>query len=162
MIDIKSKIVFKKSPRGMAKAFAEAREKAMADVGRHWHGQMLPKHFEESAFARYKYEPRSPRYVKRKERKYGHRRPLVFTGTLMRTVLGAAQIRATSRRVTVRMSGPRWLAGYIAFRGRAGRGPDKRKELTMILKNEGAELATIAARRVRDEVQNSRGNPPGV
>ena len=55
-----------------------------------WHRRILPQHFKEGAGRKYPgaYLPRTRNYTDRKQKKYGHRRPMVWTGTFMRGVLG--------------------------------------------------------------------------
>lgn len=63
-----------------------------------WHREMLPLHFEASAFNRYRpaalgrkgvYVERSKRYEKRKAKLGNRRRPMVFTGLLRATLLNS-------------------------------------------------------------------------
>ena len=65
--------VMRRKQNEMSKASFEA-------VGKFWGDEIRPKHFQESATARYGYRRRKPRYTKRKEARFGHRRPFVFTG----------------------------------------------------------------------------------
>ena len=55
-----------------------------------WHRKMLPGHFEEEATFKYAadYTPRAKRYQRAKQRKMGHRKPMVFSGQMRDTVLG--------------------------------------------------------------------------
>ena len=79
-------------------------------------------------------------YQAYKLKKFHHTLPLVFTGRLRAAVRGAVKILATSKGVTIRMSGPRWLRGLLAFRGRGGTGPDMYVELTTITRDEAEAL----------------------
>jgi hypothetical protein len=145
----------------MGKAFKEARPKAMAKLARHWFDKVLPRHFEESAKSRYKYRARAKRYEDRKLRDFGHTKPLVWTGTMQRTLMQSVVIKATSKRATVAMgqTAPNWLKGYIAFKGKRGTGPDKWLEIKRIPPDEGKELAQIAKDVLVEAIKNAKGNP---
>jgi hypothetical protein len=133
--------------------------KANEAMGIRWHQKMLPLHFGADAFTRYHYQPRTNKYERRKFRLYGHRKPLVFTGTLEQTFTRSAKIQPTPDKVTIRMSGPHWLKGYLSFRGRTGTGPDKEKEIKQFLVSERKELGRIQkdyiAKRL-NELRSSR------
>lgn len=69
---------------------------------RHAHDR-LPKHFEnvpETApgSGGYRYKRRSTKYLKRKLRKHGHKRPNVATGILRQSVLSKVKITATQHK----------------------------------------------------------------
>lgn len=162
MIEIRPTLKIQRAPRGMAKAFIEARQEALVLIGKKWHKDFLPKHFTEGAYGRYKYALRKQRYEKRKMRKVGHRKPLVFSGVLEKQVKAAATISATSKSVRVRMSGPSWLAGYIAFKGRKGTGPDKKKEILTVIQTEGQELAKLMAEILKNKMNTTTANPASV
>lgn len=145
-----------RSPRGMAKAFQAAKREALSAVGRTWHDEFLPIHFTDAAQRRYHYADRSWRYVKRKRRIKGHATPLVWSGTLRDAVQRAYQITSTQHSVKVRMTGPQWLAGYTAFRGRYGTGPDKAKEIKTVLKYELATMGKAAKSVYLDAMNRAR------
>jgi hypothetical protein len=72
-----------------------------------WHSKILPQKFEESAFNRYKLKQRSKRYSERKFKKYGHKKPLVFSGQLKAEILRRIQISSTSKTATGKLRGPK-------------------------------------------------------
>lgn len=89
-------------------------------------------------------------YNREKLRKFGHMNPLVYTGVLKRYVTAGARMNATTKRVEVRMSGPKWLRGKMMFRGRRNTGPDMVKEMTTIPRIEALALAkTVKDRMVK-------------
>lgn len=53
---------------------------AWEDAGEHWGDEFREKHFTEAGAAEYGYRDRTKGYEDRKQSKYGHRRPLVYTG----------------------------------------------------------------------------------
>lgn len=140
----------------MNKAFEGVRQDAMREVGMLWHQTMLPQHFEESAFQRYRYALRTKSYEKRKQRLFGHKRPLVWTGVLREQVTKNAMLEATKSQVKIIMGGPKWLAGYIAFKGKKGTGPDKKKELTRVLKHEVETMARLVKQRMADAMNRAK------
>lgn len=163
-VKFRTTLTFARSPRGMAKAFKEAREKALAKIGRHWFDEILPRHFTEEAKTKYKYHARDPRYEARKLKKFGHKKPLVWTGTMQRVLMQSVAIKATSKRVSIAMAqtAPRWLKGYIAFRGKRGTGPVKWLEIKRIPADEGNELTKIAKDVLVEAIKNAKGNPSDI
>ncbi|MDZ4858867.1 MAG: hypothetical protein SGI88_07765 [Candidatus Hydrogenedentes bacterium] len=151
-----AKLIIRKGPRGMSKAFNEAREKANAAIGRMWHSEMLKDHFTERASMRYGYSVRTKRYEARKTKKMGHKKPLVWSGTLQKTVAGAVRIRATPKSVKVTMSGPKWLKGFASF-FKNRRGPNMAAEITKIAKSEGKRLAEVAAKILKEAMDAAKG-----
>lgn len=156
----------------MAKKFESVRSDAMKDTGLLWHQTMLPRHFQENAYQIYRYKLRTKSYEKRKRRKRGHNRPLVWKGDLMKAVTQSAAFHVTKSSVKIVMSGPKWLAGYIAMSGKTkkvrdaqgnyvGRTkanyPDKKKELTRVMKNEVEAMAKLMKHRFKDAMNNAKG-----
>lgn len=105
---------------------------AVADA---WHSNILPRHFKRGAKQRYGYQERKASYNKRKEKRYGHRRPLEYTGQLKRQVLRKARISGTSKRATVSMDAPRYMYQY-----KPG-APDKAAEITAVTQDEAESMA---------------------
>ena len=154
-------LYYERAPRGFGKEMPKAIAEALHEVGVHWHRHLLKRHFVRQAFLRYGgvYRPRTARYEQRKFRKYGHKDPLVWTGTLRRTLLSSAYIRATSKSLRVRMQGPKWLKGFMRFRGRAGTGPDMLKEVKAISRQEAEGFARMIGKRVKGRWARMGGVP---
>jgi hypothetical protein len=148
----------------MGKAFKEARTKAMKAVCDFWFQEIRPRHFTESAKSRYQYHARTKKYEERKFKRFGHTRPLVYTGTMERVLAQSVTIKASSKRGEIQMAqtADNWLKGYISFRGKNGTGPDKWLELQRIPPDEQNELAAIAAKILREAIKNAKGNPPDM
>ena len=150
---------YKKDFRGMARELPRVLEKAGQDAGLMWFKEMLPDHFSEDAWRRYGYKQRGARYEKRKQRLKGHRRPLEWSGAMRRALTSSGTIKTTPRQIAVRMSGPRWLKGWIAMSGRrTGKGapanyPNKEREIKTILNSERKELAKAYHKRVVRELK---------
>lgn len=107
-------------PKPPKRILARIRKQAFLHVGSVWHRKIAPKHFTESGGREYKYARRSRGYRARKlkptkgDRARGvrpGRSPLVWTGETRRLTLapGGANIRATSKGVTIRLPGARGL-----------------------------------------------------
>lgn len=169
------------------KDFVSVREykKAMVEVhdamGKKWHADMLPRHFHRGARQQYGHKPRSKGYIEKKRRMAARRQQIrgvdgqggyvqrggevdnVFSGNLEKMLKRVSTIRAFPSRVTVNMTGPRYVT-MRAFQGNrseavakgwkygkgkaisltAGQQPDKIKELTATTEQERRELAEIA------------------
>ena len=113
-------------PKALAKQMRRERKAALAAAGLHWHAKIHPEHYTIAAEKRYGYQPRDIDYTRKKAKRYGHRRPLVYTGATEIMTTLRARTTGTSRRVSVRMRGPRYLYQYR----KDYRQPDKAAELT--------------------------------
>ena len=102
----------KGSPRAVADEFRRALRAELAETGRRWHGTMLPGHFEIAAEKKYAYKPRTKGYSIYKAKRFGHRRPLVFSGAMERQLRQAARVTSTSKGVRVALTGPKYLFAY--------------------------------------------------
>lgn len=76
--------------RGIKRKFADARKKALHEVGEKWSAEILPLHFRADASTRYRYQKRTPAYLKRKRRENKGEDPNVYTGQ-MRDKMTAAR-----------------------------------------------------------------------
>jgi hypothetical protein len=70
-----------------------------------WHEKLLPKHFDRGAYREYRYQARTRAHERRKARKFGHNRPLVYSGALERQVLRAREVRTLGGAGSVRRKG---------------------------------------------------------
>ena len=127
------------SPRQVYRGMKQDQAAQLKVTGEHWHGAILPKHFDNSAFNRYKLKPRTDAYTKRKLRRKGHARPLVWTGNLEKMVRGMFRLTGNRLRATVTMKGPRYL---YQFRVDNVKAPiDKAEEITAMNKKDEKDLA---------------------
>jgi len=110
-------------------------------LGRHWHKQILPRHFELPAKTEYNYQPRSARHMRRKARLYGHQRPLEYTGEMKRKVMRVRDVRVlqSGKAAKVVLWGPAHLYAYRKDYGQ----PDKAEELRRISARDAQELARV-------------------
>ncbi|MBI2424197.1 MAG: hypothetical protein HYV27_15305 [Candidatus Hydrogenedentes bacterium] len=80
-------VAWENPPRGMRKAYAQARRESLESAITHWFVNRLPVHFTRAAVALYGFKSRTREHEIRKARRYGHRDPLVFSGTMKRAIL---------------------------------------------------------------------------
>lgn len=159
--------------------YREAMKKAWKRLGEFWHERILPKHFRMTATAEYKYQKRDegqsvqlkdgtfkfrPGYVQRKERKFGHRLPLVYTGNMRAQAMHIRDVRPTGGsgtgsvgRVKIVLHGPRYLWAYRKDYGQ----PDKAAELRAISDRDADMLAKkmneFATAAVREAMRSKKG-----
>lgn len=127
-------------------------------AGKRWFREFLPKHFTEEGAREYGYEPRSARYIIRKRKAYTMGKtsvapaPLVYTGRMKAMATSVARIRASSKRVSVRMSMP----PYYRMRGKTGTGPEKDKELTATSHREALNQRGFIINDMYNQIQKIR------
>lgn len=135
-LDIKSNI----AAAGFAGITKRELNKVLKDAweaaGKFWHQWYRPRHFTVRAYSLYGATARASGYVKRKRKKLGHNRPLVFTG-VSEDLSRARTVRASFRGVNVSMSMP-----TLNFRPKGGR-INMREEMAVIADE---EMATIERR----------------
>lgn len=100
--------------------FNKARQKAFASVMRGWYFKFLPRHFESGAEQRYGLPRREPKYIKRKLKRYGHAKPLVYSGRLFSRIRGQKpKPQTASRSGTARLPIPVPWYGRVRQKSRA-------------------------------------------
>lgn len=97
------------------RGFQRLLKDAYTAIGQQWVRECLPKHFTKAGAAEYDYAPRKGEgstgkafwrsYTGRKQKRFGHSLPLVFSGELQANVLAGPNITATSRGCRVRLGG---------------------------------------------------------
>jgi len=141
---IRTKITWRGSPEITLAEFRRSLKPELQFVGQVWHHRFLPRHFTTAAARRYGYKPRGASYSRYKAKRFGHRNPLVFTGDLKAMVERMGRVSSTSRSVSVRMTGPRYLYMYR----KDYRQPDKAAELIATSADEREFLARLLDRRI--------------
>lgn len=157
MIPIRSRV--QRSHNLSLSAWRQVSKEAWQAAGEAWHREVLPKKFTAQGAREYRYKRRSRRYEVRKERQFGHRRPLVYTGELERMARRYRDIRRvtgdTSRRrggVSIVIRGPRHLYPYRKSLNQ----PDKAAELRAVSAEDARRMA-----RILDEVITAKLNASG-
>jgi len=129
-------------------AFDNCLKEAWFETGKFWHTALRPKHFTKSGAREYGYLPRKGEesgagrsfwksYTGRKQKKFGHTLPLVFTGEL-REMSGTANIQPTAKGVRVALSRANkanWHNPHSQI--------DMREELTRVSDAEARLLAEV-------------------
>lgn len=105
-------------------------------IGTKWTEDMLPNHFKVAATAKYGYQKRTDKYLRRKLRAGHGYTPLVYTGLLKRSLVNFAQrVMAFPTRATVRLVGP----SYLTINYKPGR-PHLAREILTVASDERQEL----------------------
>lgn len=114
-----------------------------------WHETFLPEHFKLGAGRKYKYEGRTPAYIRRKRKRYGHTRDLEYSGTGKRAALRQIRVSGTSKSARGRLPGTQ-----VFNFGGAGGMPDMRKELLTVLPSEEKVLTEVHRLKVASHLNN--------
>ena len=141
MIPIKFKIKREGLTYGK-KEWGVALRMAWQKVAEFWHGTILGKHFEEGAVQEYGYSHRTTKYRIRKRKKFGHDRPLVFTGNLEKLMKRTRDIRVGKKGgylgADIVLHGPSYLYAY-----HKGTQVNKAAELRAISKGDAQKCAQV-------------------
>lgn len=116
-----------------------------------WHSEILPKHFKHSAVKEYGYKKRHVLYEKRKQKRWGHRYPLVWSGDTKRRLEASARIRSSSKGSKVTMLGPKHFYQYRKDLGQ----PDKAAEVRKISQADADFLTAAADEYITGVLQDS-------
>lgn len=84
------------TPRKMRSAFTQAKKKAFFDGAVFFHSTFSDNRFSHSHATRAKYAPRKKRYTAGKVRRFGHSRPMEYTGRARR-LSRTARVTSTSK-----------------------------------------------------------------
>lgn len=95
-------------PRKLRKLHTKVSKEAWGSTGKLFHSEMRDKRFTEEHANVARYHKRTDKYTARKQKKFGHTRPLEFTGETRRLVR-TANISATSKGSKVKYPGARKL-----------------------------------------------------
>lgn len=115
---------------------------AMVSVLKFWWINFFPRRFQQGAAERYKFTRRTEAYRKRKRRKFGHTKPLVYTGRMERELKRSYRIMVnSSNRGRIIMQGPRYL--YVNYNRKSSKPIRKREELVKLLKQELIQLGKV-------------------
>lgn len=148
-------------PRIFVREHNRAVREANVEAARYHHEQHMPDHFKMVGYTKYGIAKRSAGYNKRKQRKYNHVLPLVYTGRTRQVVLSQRQIRATPKAARLIMRAPlqggtgriRWRAGMSKKQVNSAVEMLKRvSELEAVSADEVATLATMRGRYYVDSV----------
>ena len=117
-----------------------------------WHDQTAPKHFRQEAITKWKYERRSAKYQKMKERR--RLQPLMFSGESRRRLLQSIRVALTGKspvKATGMFDAPRY------FWMRPAGHPDKGGEFMKVNSDEANALAQNLNEYVHEEFDKLKG-----
>ena len=122
-------------PRNLAKSYTKGSKTAWMETATSFHAHLRDARFTEEHARTARYQKRSLKYLQRKQNKYGHVRPLEWTGETRRAVK-TARIASTSK------SGKASYAGARKLNFRRGpHAPNMAKEFRHITADEKKKLA---------------------
>lgn len=152
-VKISTKIIYKLDPSILGKKFPRMAKRAMMAAATIWKDAFLPKHFAEGATARYGYKKLSMKYQSRKSRRWGHRRPYVWSGALMRTATTGAKVRASKFRGSVTIPVTPGIRALLKHSGH-----DIQADLTVLTSRE----IQVLAERIQKEVDRAIARLPAT
>ncbi len=170
MEDFKAKITYFGAVPGKSLSAAQMKELILESwtlVGEDWHRRLRPKHFTTAGAREYGYKPRKGEagnadsksfwrsYTGRKQKKYGHTRPLVWSGELEQLSRARRiEARAFSTRSKVRVIMPQ--AQKANFRNPHSQ-INMREELTTVSDAEVVEIAELHNQSMNERLNRHTG-----
>jgi len=140
---IRGTVVIEGSPRGMVKQFRQLVKEGLVNlIKNYWHREILPGHFKPEAKQRYKYAPRSIKYLRYKAKRRPMAGPLEFSGKSKRQLTRTIRVSGTSKKATGAMTAP----GYFWMTPKGH--PNKAEEATKVTKKETLAMAEMLNDRV--------------
>ena len=149
------------TPKLAKRVLRQVTKTAFLNVGIFWHKQFRPKHFTKAGAREYGYEPRKGEsgnphrrgfrrsYTGIKLRRFGHTRPLVWTGESQR-LTQLRDVRATSKGVRIVLRAP-------TFNRRSKHSRiDMRAELTTVSARETKQIVRLFGRLVERQLNALR------
>jgi len=119
----------------------------------HWHRTYAKRHFWPSAKARYNYKDRSAAYERRKRRRFGHNKPLVWSGKSRDQILSHIRVTTTVTREKRRAKGSLTAPRYF-WMTRAGH-PNKGNEALRVIPEEKSKLHQIVVAEIEKELKRA-------
>ena len=148
-------VVYVRPPGHTLTQLRKWQKHALLALGKKWHQEYLPKHFESGGYREYGYQRRTYHTQRWKRKRLGHIKPLVKFGILEYGLRSYPRITATSKRVRVRMTGP-WYLGARRRKTKGGLSPDLGAEVIAVSDKEFKELAAFARGDLQAQSQHDR------
>ena len=151
-------IVYDAPAEEEAKAFERGLKSGIKAAAEFWRRQMAPDHFNSGAVGRYQYRPRSKKYMERKQNKFGHQYPLVFTGDSKRMILGTfsparvSKFKSGGFRASIKLSAPK----HFFQHQKNSPGQSKPEELKRIVPGEFDVLHAMVNEHIERELAKKR------
>lgn len=110
----------------------------------YWHKEIRPGHFEETAYSKYHYQYRTRKHRIRKMKKFGHNRPMVYTGlSLLKSE--RFKIVSSAKKARLVMNVP-----ALNLR-RSDISPNMREELTIVTQEERRRMINVFTDTLRKQ-----------
>jgi len=123
-----------------------------ARVGKTWHKKFVPLHFTRTAYSRYNYQKRTKAYTRQKRKKWGHVKPLTWSGTTQKAITAAPTIKSSANKVTIDMAAGN-LLNTRKGKYQKAKPIDKRAELLRVTRAEQNELSDQMQRGLDDRIR---------
>lgn len=149
-----------KSSGQLKKGLRNVHRDSLKDTVKTWRKRYLAGHFNASAVQKYGLTDRGRKYKKRKMKKFGHRRPGVFTGGGMEMVLASHTEPTASRRggflrASLKFKAPRHM--FIRHHKGGGKAYRVSEELTRTTDSENAYLSEYMERQIVSRINKLPG-----
>lgn len=102
----RGKVIIINGAKQMLKTVKQEMKASLIETADFWHETMLKDHFKEGAARKYNYQRRSFKHNQRKRKRYGHKRPLEFSGKMKRDVLQSARTTASKKKGYIKNDWP--------------------------------------------------------
>lgn len=171
-------------PRDTQKMIADAARDAAVDVVKYWHDRYLPEHFTVAGGKKYGYQPRKgdnepPRVLRskgklanrtvsnnayswQKRRKFGHNKPLVYTGASEQAAKAVVKLSSRIRKADGQVVGTAAMPAlpkYFYQYRKDLKAPDKADELTRTTSSEQVDLTVVFQASAGTHLSNARKFP---
>lgn len=141
------------------RAMRELTRDGFREIGQMWQREMVPDHFDPAKQRKYRFRPRSKKYLDRKLReaergkaRKGGRALLVRSGLMEQLLEREQRVRAFPTRATVLLPGPR----YVSMRPRGNR-QNLGEEATRVTRGEQRRLEKRFDKHVTTLLNERRG-----
>jgi len=149
MLYYRIKMTFDRPLDFSQRGWKEVLRGAMRAAAEHWHAEMLPRHFMQSARERYGYQPRTAGYQRSKVHavmsgKAKSACDLILSGLTQQSAMQRPLIKAFPTRARLDLLVPPYIQMRPNPRGKRKAAPAMGDELTRVTYDEAEELANVA------------------
>jgi len=147
---IRGTVVIEGSPKEMAKEFGQLVKAGLIWLVNNWHRKILPHHFKPAAKQRYKYAPRTVKYLRYKAKRRPMAGPLEFSGQSKKMLTRMIRVSGTRKRARGVMQAPRYF--WMTPKNQ----PNKPEEMLAVTKDEVLAMAKRLNERVTGQLNKVR------
>ena len=150
---IRASIEEKGSPKQVKETFPTDLREQLATIPDYWHDKYLLGHFQTTAVSKYGYQQRTKKHNDKKQRLYGHRRPLEMSGASKQSARQGIKltVRRKSSQGLVEARGTMKVPKYFYYQPG---GIDLQAELVATTKQEEEQMGKIYEERAQAAVAN--------